>query len=203
MDVFGDDHATDHCLDRRNPDEATIRLRAFKAHHLQLLPFEHQAVALEHARHQGLGWGIGAHLRPPIGHLALDGLLDVIHGWLRGEHPGFGERGHQGVQAEVVIRVAVADVDGGQALAAGADFLHHLGGLLATELRVHQDRILLAADQHRGHGKNRLLAGVVDVQGQAGSAGVGGEGESGGCQEYAFEQHVKLRLCEGPVPCRS
>ncbi|MNI37737.1 hypothetical protein D3C73_918490 [compost metagenome] len=110
----------------------------------------------------------------------------MINGRLRCEHFGLGECSGQGIEAEVVVRVAVADVDGGQLLAAGADFFHHLFGLGFAELRVHQDRLFLAADQYRGHRENRFLSGVVDIQRQRRCARVGGKTERGG-EENAFK----------------
>ena len=58
----------------------------------------------------------------------------------------------------------MADVDGGQVLAAVTDPLHQLLSLWSGELRVDEDGILLAADQHRGDRKSRRLAGIIDVQ---------------------------------------
>ncbi|MNP31545.1 hypothetical protein D3C76_1246700 [compost metagenome] len=109
-------------------------------------------------------------------------MLDVVDGRLRGEDLGLGECGRQGIEAEVVVRVTVADVDGGQLLAAGADFFHYLFGLGFAELRIHQDRFFLATDQHRGHREDGFFAGVVDIQRQGRGAGVGGKTEGGGQQ---------------------
>ncbi|MNC31455.1 hypothetical protein D3C75_797770 [compost metagenome] len=179
VDVLRHHNTTDDRLDRRNPHKAAIRLRPLKSKHLQLLSFKDQAVALEHVRHDGFGRHIGAHFRPPESQFAFDGLLDVINGWLRGEDLGLGERGRQGVEAEVVVRVAVTDVDGGQLLAAGADFFHHLLGLGFAELGIHQNRFLFAADQHRGHREDGFFARVVDIQRQGRGGCMGGEAEGG------------------------
>jgi hypothetical protein len=91
MNVLCHDHATDHGLDRRNPHEAAIRLLALKTDHLQFLPFEHQAVALQHIRHDGFGRHVGAHFRAPERQFAVDGVLDVINGRPGSEHLGVGE----------------------------------------------------------------------------------------------------------------
>ena len=198
VNVFCHDHATDHGLDRWNPHEAAIRLLALKTDHLQFLPFEHQAVALQHIRHDGFSRYVGAHFRPPERQFAVDGVLDVINGRPGSEHLGVGECSGQGVEAEVIVRVAVTDVDGGQLLAAGADFFHHLFGLGLAELGVHQNGLFLTADQYRCHRKNGLFAGVVDIQGQCRRSGVSGETESGGRQQNAFESgetdHLLLRI---------
>ncbi|MNL66094.1 hypothetical protein D3C87_1905120 [compost metagenome] len=83
-------------------------------------------------------------------------------------------------------------------LAAGADLFDHLLGLGFAELGIHQNRVFLAADQHRGHREDRLVAGVVNVQGQGRRCrSVGGESEGGGGQQNALERgetdHLLLR----------
>jgi len=197
MNVLGDHHAADHRFQRWNPDEAAIRLFALQADHLQFLPFEHQAVTLEHVRHDSFRWNIGAHFRTPESQFAGNGLVDVIDGRLRGQHLGIREGLGQRVEAEVVIRVAMADVDRSQLLATGADFFHHLLRLGFTELCVDKNGFFLAADQHRGHRKNRLGARVVDVEGQAGRRCVRRETESCRGEYNAFEcgeaDHLLLR----------
>ena len=187
VDVVGDDHTADDGLDRRNPHKAAIRLRAVQADHFQVLPFKRQAVAGEHLRHDGFAWFVGAHFRAPERQFAGDGSVDVVDHRLRGQHLGIGECGGEGVEAEVIVWVAVADVDGGQVFAAGADLLHQLFGLAFAELRVDQDRVFRAADQHRTDRKDRGLAGVIYVEGQLGGGGLGGEGQGGGRQGQALE----------------
>ncbi|MNW20182.1 hypothetical protein D3C71_2204680 [compost metagenome] len=54
----------------------------------------------------------------------------------------------------------MADVDGGQFLAAGAHHVDHLFGLRFTELGVDQDGFALAADQHRRYLENGVVAGI-------------------------------------------
>jgi len=111
----------------------------------------------------------------------------MVHHWLWRQHFGVGEGGGQGVEAEVVVRVAMADVDGGQVLAAGADLLHQLLGLAFAELRIHQDRVFLAAHQHRADREDRGFAWVVHVEFQLCRCCVGSEGQGGGGQGQAFE----------------
>jgi len=57
--------------------------------------------------------------------------------------------GRDGIQTEIIIRIAVADVDGAQAFAAGADFFDYLLRLGTTELRIDQNRFVLTSDQYR------------------------------------------------------
>ncbi|MNJ69202.1 hypothetical protein D3C77_655260 [compost metagenome] len=67
----------------------------------------------------------------------------------------------------------MADVDGGELLAAIAKLLQHLLGLALAELCIHQNRLVLATDDHRADRKQRLAAGVVHVQFQRCVAGNG------------------------------
>ncbi|MNF95290.1 hypothetical protein D3C84_780350 [compost metagenome] len=106
----------------------------------------------------------------------------MVHGGLRCKHLGLGECSGQGVEAEVVIRVAVADVDGGQLFAAGSNLFHDLFGLGFAELRVHQDRVFFAADEYGRHRENRFFSRVVDIQRQRRCTGVGGKAEGGAGQ---------------------
>ncbi|KAG1317840.1 hypothetical protein G6F63_015492 [Rhizopus arrhizus] len=95
------------------------------------------------------------------------------------------ERILQRGQAEVIVRVAVADVDGGQLLAAGAHHVAHFCSLRFAELRIDQDGVVLAADQHRRHREDGVVAGVEMGQRQAGAGGVGRgdqRGNGGGLQ---------------------
>ncbi|KAG1246826.1 hypothetical protein G6F68_014465 [Rhizopus microsporus] len=78
------------------------------------------------------------------------------------------ERILQRGQAEVIVRVAVADVDRGQLLAAGADQLDQPARVAGAELRIDQDRVMAAFDQHRGHREHRLRAGMEGLQVQLG-----------------------------------
>ena len=155
---------------------------AVQPDHLQLLPFEHQAVAFEDARHDGFCRDVGAHFRAPEREFSFDGFVDVIHGRLRGQHLGVREGFGQGIEAEVVIRITVADVNGGQVLAAGADLFHHLFSLGFAELRVDQNGVFLTADQYRGHREDCLGARVIDIKGQVGSGRMSGEAEGGRCE---------------------
>jgi len=166
VQVLRHNHAADHRLDRRDPYETAVRLRPVQADHLQGLPFQGELVALQHIRHDHLLRLVGAHLGPPVGQLARHGLLDMRHRGSRGQHLGFGVGTGQGLQAEVVVRVTMADIDGGEALAAGAQLVQHLLGLRLAELRIHQDRLALAADDHRTYREQRRFARVVDVQRQ-------------------------------------
>ena len=148
MQVVSHDHATDHRLDRRDPHKGTVRLASAQADDIQFMPFKVQGVALEHLRHDQLLRHVGAHLRAPECQLGVFGLVDMLDHRPRGHHFGIRERLGQGLQAEIVVRVAVADVDGSQVLAAGANLVDHLLGLGLAKLGVDQDGVLLATDQH-------------------------------------------------------
>ncbi|MNT95254.1 hypothetical protein D3C72_2371000 [compost metagenome] len=76
----------------------------------------------------------------------------------------------------------MADVDGGQLLAAGADLFDHVFGLGFAELRVYQDRVFFAADEYGRHRENRFFSRVVDIQRQRRCTGVGGKAEGGAGQ---------------------
>ncbi|MNE71320.1 hypothetical protein D3C80_1671810 [compost metagenome] len=98
----------------------------------------------------------------------------------RGYHLGGGERLGQRVEAEVVVRVAMADVDGGKPLAACTQALDHLFSLRLAELGVDQDGIVGAADNHRTDWENGLVPRVVDLQLQRlGSQGRAGQRNTG------------------------
>ena len=148
-----------------------------------------QAVAFEHVRHNQCARNIHAHLRAPECQLGVLGLSDVLNRRRGGQHLGVGERVGQGLQAEVVIRVAVADVDGGQVLTAGADLVHDVLGLSFAKLGIDQNGVLVTAHQHRRHRENRRSAGVVHVQreGRGRGASLCGKAQRNGTEEQTTQ----------------
>src|SRR5450830_306563 len=85
-----------------------------------------------------------------------------------------------------VCGVAMADIHRNQFLAAGADLLDDLFRLRAAELRVDQNCILFAGDQHRADREQCAVAGIVDVQLEGvvgccrcGSGGAGKDADGG------------------------
>lgn len=78
----------------------------------------------------------------------------------------------------------MAYINSGQALAAGAQALHQLGGLGLAELGVDQDGVMLATDHHRADREDGLAARVVDVQRQR----LGGNGNGAGEQHTGQQQ---------------
>ncbi|MNT28127.1 hypothetical protein D3C72_1637900 [compost metagenome] len=95
------------------------------------------------------------------------------YGLRGGDDARLRERVLHGGQAEVIVRIAMADVDGGQLLAAGADLLDQPTRIAGSELRVDQDRIVAPFDQHRGHREHRLRAGMEGLQAQLRFRGAG------------------------------
>ena len=78
-----------------------------------------------------------------------------------------------------------------QALAAGLDQAHQLGGLAAGKLRIDQDSLVLAADQGRADREHRGLARVVNLQLQRRGLDQAGEGEQGSA-EKGTKRHANL-----------
>ncbi len=185
-------HATNHRLQRRNPQHRAVRARPLQVDHLQGMAFQLQLVALQRLRHHQRRRRVVLEDRPPVGQLGVLGRLDVCDGLRRREDLRLGEGGLQHVEAEVEVRVAVADVDSAEGLAAGLDTLDQLLGVGAGELRVDQHRLALAHQQFRGHGEDRLLAGVVDLQPQR--FGAGGEDAGGTQQGGGGEQGTKQSM---------
>ncbi|MND65725.1 hypothetical protein D3C80_571040 [compost metagenome] len=75
----------------------------------------------------------------------------------------------------------MTDIDSGQPLATGAKFVQHLLGLGFAELGIHQDGIVLAADDYRADREQGRTAGVIDIQLQRLLGGLNlGQGPKGG-----------------------
>ncbi|MPM53050.1 hypothetical protein SDC9_99814 [bioreactor metagenome] len=166
-------HAASHRADRGDPDKGAIRRGAVQAHHLELLAFQRQRVACKRLRNDdGLG-RIRAELWTPDLELGVHCFLNVGDGLGRRHDLCLREGGVQRVQAEVEVRVAVADVDGGQALAGGLDLLGQLARLFGGELRVDQDGVALAFYQHGTDGEDGLLARVEHLGGEGLLHGLG------------------------------
>ncbi|MNV97165.1 hypothetical protein D3C71_1922550 [compost metagenome] len=104
-------------------------MRAVQAGDFQRLAFQRQCAAFQHLRNHGPGRRIRAQFGAPERQLAVHRFLDVLHRGFGGDDARIREGGHHGVQAEVEVWVAVADVDGGQRLAAVAHHFHHFFGL--------------------------------------------------------------------------
>ncbi|KAG1286366.1 hypothetical protein G6F64_014200 [Rhizopus arrhizus] len=80
MQVAEHHHTTYNGLERRDPHEAAIGLRAVQSGDFQRLTFQRQRAALQHVRDDCLGRRIGAQLRAPEPDLSVHSFLDVVHG---------------------------------------------------------------------------------------------------------------------------
>ena len=193
-DVFAGHHgnAASHHADRRDPDEGAVRRGAVQAHHLQRLPLQLQAVAVQGFRNDDVLGRVLAQLRAPDLQLDVLVLPDGGDGLRRGHDPRLGELALERIQPEVVVRVRVADINGNELLAAGLDLLGQLAGILGRELCVDQDGFLPALHQGGGHGKDGFLTRVVglDRQRRLGHfLHAGGRGRVGAAGQVAAARH--------------
>src|SRR5439155_24500670 len=101
-------------------------------------------------------------------HVALDGR----YRGRRGDHLGLGKRRLDRRQAEVVVRIALADVNGRELFAAGLDGFGERLAIGKRKATIDQHGIACARNQYRGTEESMLASGKM-FPGQIGICGHG------------------------------
>jgi len=139
----------------------------------QPVAFQAKPVGRDRIRDRGRGRRGGqrlgeAGLPLPIQHLSLRVRAHLLDHAGNGEGPRGGERRQDGAKPEPVIGVAMGDVNGGQVPPGRRDPRAQRLGLRLGEQRVHQHRVLVAADEGR---RRRRPHALVLVRRQVGDRG--------------------------------
>ena len=140
MHAREDHHPAEHCVQRRHEQVAPVG-QPFCIDDLDGLAINGERLAVEHFGDDDIGQRLRAillELRTPDGEFLFHAGVDGGHRLRCGDHPCVGEGGLDRLEAEVIVRVGLADIDGGEPLAGSLDRVRYGSAVWESEAAVDQ-----------------------------------------------------------------